>query len=267
MNPSGRFHSLEVSDPSLEWAGLRLVTLKSAHLKGRGDLTLHVPTVAKGCRNVPLVLLLHGIYGSHWGWSLRGAAHETNERLSRGGSIPPLVLAMPSDGLWGDGSLYLPHHGQDFERWIVEDVPEVTRLVVPEVGSNSPVFIAGLSMGGFAALRLGARFPEVFAGMSGLSSVTDLSQLAALVQEDHSSLDLPASDRSLREAFRSSRNIRPFRFDCGREDFLIEANRELHRDLTEAGVPHQYEESSGIHDWSYWRTSLEATLRFFASLS
>jgi len=173
---------------------------------------------------------------------------------------------MPSDGLWGDGSLYLPHHGQDFESWIVEDVPEVTRLVVPEVGSRSPVFIAGLSMGGFAALRLGARYPDVFAGMSGLSSVTDLSQLAGLVEEDHASLGIPSSDRSLREVMRSSRKIHPFRFDCGREDFLIEANRELHRDLMEAGVPHQYEESSGIHDWSYWRTSFEATLRFFASL-
>jgi len=266
MNASARFHSLEVSDPSLEWAGLRVVTVKSPHLKGRGDVTLHVPTAAKGRGNVPIVLLLHGIYGSHWGWALRGAAHETNERLSRDGSIPPLVLAMPSDGLWGDGSLYLPHHGQDFESWIVEDVPEVTRLVVPEVGSRSPVFIAGLSMGGFAALRLGARYPDVFAGMSGLSSVTDLSQLAGLVEEDHASLGIPSSDRSLREVMRSSRKIHPFRFDCGREDFLIEANRELHRDLMEAGVPHQYEESSGIHDWSYWRTSFEATLRFFASL-
>jgi putative tributyrin esterase len=101
--------------------------------------------------------------------------------------------------------------------------------------------------------------------MSGLSSVTDLSQLAGLVQEDHSSLGIPASDRSLKEVIRGSRNIRPFRFDCGREDFLIDANRGLHRDLTEAGVPHQYEESAGIHDWAYWRTSLEATLRFFAS--
>lgn len=242
------------------------MTLKSPHLKGRGDLTLHVPTAARGCRNVPLVLLLHGIYGSHWGWALRGAAHETNERLSREGSIPPMVLAMPSDGLWGDGSLYLPHQGQDFERWIVEDIPEVTRLVVPESGSGSLVFIAGLSMGGFAALRLGARFPEVFAGMSGLSSVTKLSQLAGMVQEDHSSLGIPGPDWSLKEVFRRSSNLRPFRFDCGREDFLIEANRELHRDLMEANVRHRYEESSGTHDWPYWRTSLEATLRFFASL-
>jgi len=265
MNASGRFHSVEVSDPSLEWAGLRQVTVKSPHLKARGDVTLHIPTAARGCRDVPLVLLLHGIYGSHWGWALRGAAHETNERLSRDGSIPPLVLAMPSDGLWGDGSLYLPHHGQDFERWIVEDVPEVTRLVVPEVGSRSSVFIAGLSMGGFAALRLGARFPEVFAGMSGLSSVTDLSQLAGLVQEDHASVEIPASERSLREVFQSSRNVRPFRFDCGRDDFLSEANRGLHRELTEAGVPHLFGESPGSHDWAYWRTSLEATLRFFAS--
>jgi hypothetical protein len=63
---------------------------------------------------------------------------------------------MPSDGLWGDGSGYVPHASQDFERWIVDEVPVATRIAVPACDDASPIFIAGLSMGGFAALRLNA---------------------------------------------------------------------------------------------------------------
>jgi putative tributyrin esterase len=266
MNGPRRFHSIEVSEPEFESAGLRMVTVKSPHLRGRGDLTLHVPKAARGCHDLPLVLLLHGIYGSHWGWSLRGGAHETNERLSRHGTTPPFVLAMPSDGLWGDGSLYTAHGGRDFARWIVEDVPAVAREIVPEVGAGSPVFIAGLSLGGFAALRLGALFPESFAGMSGLSSVTDLSQLIGRVEEDITSLGIPAADWALIRALRCAPRLPPFRFDCGHADPLIEPNRILHQELTVAGIAHRYEEFPGAHDWDYWRTRIEGTLRFFASL-
>ncbi len=264
MNGSGTFHSLEVSDPGLEWAGLRMATVKSRHLKGRGDMTLHVPKAAQGCRDVPIVLLLHGIYGSHWGWALRGAAHETNERLSRGGTTPPFVLAMPSDGLWGDGSLYASHGGRDYARWIVEDVPAVVREVVPETSAVSQVFIAGLSMGGFAALRLGAAFPNVFAGMSGHSAVTDLAQLVGRVEEDLTALGIPSTEGNLFRALRGAPSLPPFRFDCGQSDGLIEANRILHRELSDAGVDHDYEEFPGTHDWDYWRQRLEGTLRFFA---
>lgn len=243
-----------------------MVTVKSRHLLGRGDLTLHVPRAARGCHDLPLVLLLHGIYGSHWGWSLRGGAHETNERLSRNGTTPPFILAMPSDGLWGDGSLYAAHSGRDFARWIVEDVPAVAREVVAELGARSPMFIAGLSLGGFAALRLGAKYPDVFSGMSGLSSVTHLSQLVGRVQEEITSLGIPPADWSLSDVLRAAPGLPPMRFDCGQADAFIEPNRMLHRELTQAGITHQYEEFAGGHDWDYWRERLEGTLRFFGSL-
>jgi enterochelin esterase-like enzyme len=55
----------------------------------------------------------------------------------------------------------------------------------------------------------------------------------------------------------------PLRLDCGRDDFLIEANRALHQRLHRAGIAHLYEEFPGGHDWSYWSRHLEDTLLFF----
>lgn len=256
------FRTFELSDPRFEHDGLRLVTVKSGALHGRADLTLWVPPDSPP---VGTVILLHGVYGSHWGWSLRGGAHRTAARLIASGEIPPLVLAMPSDGLRGDGSGYLRHPDADFERWIVEEVPAATRLAVPNLPTASPLLIAGLSMGGFGALRLAARHGDRFVAASGHSSVTDLQQLAPFLEEPLESFACPQAEGSLLETFRSHRlNLPHLRFDCGTEDPLVEANRDLHQALDALGIPHDYEEFPGDHSWPYWETHLADTLRFFA---
>jgi enterochelin esterase-like enzyme len=53
-------------------------------------------------------------------------------------------------------------------------------------------------------------------------------------------------------------------FACGLDDAFLAANRELHAELTAAGIPHDYAEHSGGHDWSYWSAHLEDSLLFFA---
>lgn len=255
------FRTFEVSDPRFESDGLRSVTVKSAALRGRADLTVWSPG---GDRPRGLVILLHGVYGSHWAWAQKGGAHRTAARLVAEGIVPPLALAMPSDGLWGDGSGYVRQPHADFERWIVEDVPAAAREAVPGLEASMPVFVAGLSMGGFGALRLAAKYPERFAGVSGHSSITDFSQLAQFVEEPLASLGCPEADRSVLEAMRRSRDrLPPVRFDCGTADPLLAANRELHAALQVAGIPHTYEEFPGGHEWPYWEAHLVDTLRFF----
>ena len=112
MNESN-FRTIEISEPRFELEGLRWVTVKSSALRHRADLTLFVPPEAASRANVPLVILLHGVYGSHWAWALKGGAHRAAARLIQAREIPPMVLAMPSDGLWGDGSGYFTHGGMN----------------------------------------------------------------------------------------------------------------------------------------------------------
>lgn len=57
--------------------------------------------------------------------------------------------------------------------------------------------------------------------------------------------------------------LRPFRFDCGHQDLLIEPNRNLHKALAEPGIAHIYEEFPGEHSWNYWVTHIRGTLLFF----
>jgi putative tributyrin esterase len=260
------FRTIEISDPALAPEGLVFVTVKSAALQQRADLTLFVPRQAQGREHLPIVLLLHGVYGSHWAWAFKGGAHRTAQRLIDAGEIPPLVLAMPSDGLWGDGSGYVRHAHQDFERWIVDEVPAAACAAVAACSAHSPLAIVGLSMGGFAALRLAGRYPQRFVAAAGHSSATEAAQLHALIDEPCDAWAHGPADTSVLDALRgaSAASLPPLRFDCGTEDTLLPANRALHQGLEALGIAHEYAEHPGGHDWAYWAQHLEDTLRFVA---
>lgn len=255
--------TIQASDPRFETEGLRHLTVKSAALGGRGDITLFVPPYVVG-QPLPAAILLHGVYSSHWAWTLRGGVHRTAARLIREGRIRPMVLAMPSDGLWGDGSGYVPHAARDFEQWILEDVRAAVFETVEGVTPDSPWCIGGLSMGGFGALRMSAKYPGRFAAACGLSSITHWDQMTGFVEEDIARCGVAPQDRTVLEAMlRNKGRLPAIRFECGTEDPLLEANRRLHIDLEGAGIVHEYEESPGGHDWAYWSERVVGALEQF----
>lgn len=257
------FRTIRTSDPRFEKDHLRIITVKSAALKRRGDITLYVPP--NRTKDMPVVLLLHGVYGSHWSWSLGGGVHQTAHRLIEAGSMRPMVLAMPSDGLWGDGSGYLPHQVANYEKWIVDEVPEAVKIIVEEVSDDSPFFITGLSMGGYGALRLGGTYAHIFKGISAHSAITNFEQMAQFVEEPLSEYDFDHNEYGVAGAL--VRNaLPPLRFDCGLSDSLLDANRLLHDQLVEAGVSHRYEEFEGGHEWTYWEEHVKDSLLFFESI-
>ncbi len=262
---SSNFRTIEVANLPVEKGRLIFTTIKSRHLKGRGDTTLYVPESVIPGKNVPVVILLHGVYCSHWAWALKGRAHESLQELIDTGEIPPMILAMPSDGLWGDGSGYFKHNDRDFEKWIVEDIP----LLVDEVtgnGSEAIHFIAGLSMGGYGAMRLGAAHPDRFTAFSGHSSVTTYEDLRQFVEEplDSYGYEPVNGPNTVDTILEHQEKIIPFRFDCGVDDFLIEANRKLSQQLRESGIEFEYEEFPGGHEWPYWEEHVRKSYKFFA---
>lgn len=261
------FRTVEVSDAAIPADGLTFVTVKSASLAMRADITFYLPEALSEQREVPLLILLHGVYGSHWAWALKGGAHVTAARLIDEGALPPVVIAMPSDGLWGDGSGYVAHASQDFERWIIEEVPAAARELCGAITESSPLLVAGLSMGGFAALRFAGKYPDRFTAAAAHSAVTDVAELDALIEETRAAWSAHPSDRTVLEALTGEKGpLPPIRLDCGLADPYLEPNRALHRNLDRRGIAHRYAEAAGGHDWSYWSREVEQTLRFFGDV-
>lgn len=254
--------SLEVSDPVGDAGGLRFANVHSPALRGRGDFCLYQTGEAKG---LPIIVLLHGVYGSAWSWPLQGQAHLSLAQAVAQGVIPPCVLVTPSDGLYGLGSAYLPLGHGDYERWIMHDLLAAVRQIVPQ--ANGRLYLGGLSMGGYGALRLGAKYAAQVSGISVHSSVTSLADLQQFLlgePHDHGCDDTEAD--ILQWARRAGPDLPQLRFDCGTDDPLIAANRALHARLDALGIAHRYEESSGGHEWPYWTTHLAETYAFFGAV-
>ncbi len=259
------FRTTELSDPQFEGNSLRFITVKSKNLKGRGDICVFVPK-GNTVTDLPITILLHGVYGSAWSWSLSGGAHHTAQQLIDNNKIKPMILAMPSDGLWGDGSAYSKHSGLDFEKWIVEDVINAVKELIPQAKNTNKTFIAGFSMGGFGAFRIGTKYNEIFDGISGHSSMTELDQMELFVEEDlkNYTQENPINESVIKTILQHKKRLPPLRFDCGKDDQLIKYNRLFSKELKNGKIPHIYEEFEGKHEWVYWQKHLKNTLLFFS---
>jgi len=266
MKQMSAFRTIEISNPNFEKDHLRFITVGTDSLAGRADICVFVPPGTSGIANLPVAILLHGVYGSAWSWAYSGGVHLLAMEMILNGTLPNMIIAMPSDGLWGDGSGYLPHHAQNFEKWISEDVPQALTEVLPQVSQKSTFFISGLSMGGFGALKIGVKYNHIFKAVSAHSAITAVEQMNLFTKTDISAYRQtdPAEESVLATILNHKSNLPPIRFDCGHKDILIGHNRHLHEQLKVNDIDHQYEEFEGGHEWPYWQKHVAKSLLFFA---
>ena len=242
------------------------ITVRSPALRGhRADICCWAPPLEPGNEKLPLAVLLHGAAGSAWSWPLRGGAHLTTARLIETGEIGPLALAMPSDGLWGGGSGYVPHPEADYERWIVEEVAAAAALADDRIDPSPRCSSAACRWAASAHSAWARNTPDRFRGISAHSAVTTVARLAEATGDR---LDaIPSFGQPDGTALHwmdvNAARLPPLRFDCGSDDHLLPGNRALHAALDSRSIDHLYEEFAGGHDWLYWRLHLADTLRFF----
>ena len=257
----------EVSNPEYSEQDVTTLTVHSSHIKRRQDVSVYDSSNGDKA-DLPIIILLHGVYGSNLVWMQLGGVHKVYEQLKAEG-LNDFVLVMPSDGGLWDGSGYLPLKDEgDFEQWIVDDVLTGVKDNINSVSKQSNVYISGLSMGGYGALRLGAKYPALFKGISAHSSVTNLTDLQQFIAN-------PVSDYKCENEHESDirywaeKNLTalpPIRLDCGRDDPLFESNLKLVKQFDKIGVKYDFYEYSGAHEWSYWNEHIKDTFKFFNSL-
>jgi putative tributyrin esterase len=265
--PAAGIRTIAVSDPQFECSSVRFLTIYSPALGGRADVSVFLSPGVELLSSVPVVVLLHGVYDSHWAWFFKGGAHEVTSDLIAKSRIRPMLIVAPSDGLYQDGSAYLRHSGRDYERWITEDVTEAVTRTFPCVDPGSPLFISGLSMGGYGALRLGAKYANLFRGVSAHSAITCIQEMSQFAFEEFPSDEIDAFDADILPWIEKNRNVLPpLRLDCGTSDPLIDSNRRFHQELDARGIPHRYAEFDGEHDWAYWHDHFGESLLFFEEI-
>ena len=132
-------------------------------------------------------------------------------------------------------------------------------------------------MGGYGALYLSARHPDVFSTAGSMSGALNpdmmgwklAPDMASNIKKAFSAIMGPIEsvDYSIYSIISMAdlikKNGTKLIIDCGVDDFLIEPNRELHRRLLFNQTPHDYTERPGGHSWDYWQNSLPHHILFF----
>ena len=216
----------------------------------------------KGDGPFPVFYLLHGLSDDHTMWS-------RNTSLERYAAAYPMIVVMPDGGR----SFYCDAaQGFAYETAIVGDlVGTVDRLFQTRRGRAGRA-IGGLSMGGYGALKLALRFPEMFCSATSHSGAVhfghdfwhDRSEFARIVGEPV--CGGPNDLYRIAEEHASGKRspLPALRIDCGADDFLSEDNRAFHAHLEKLGLAHEYAEFPGAHTWDYWDARVQEALAFHA---
>lgn len=230
----------------------------------------------KNTASYPVLYLLHG-GGGHFGdWLSSTPDKMLVKNLA---DQYNMIIVMPEGETfgWYLDSPFDPNN--KFETHIIKEVIPKIDATYRTVKSNKGRVITGLSMGGHGAMYLSTRHPDMFCAAGTMSGAMDMNYTKFRVNEDfQKSLKdrfqklLGTSDVSNEVYVNNSivnmtetikKNGLATIIDCGVDDFLIEANRELHRRLVYNNTPHDYTEHPGGHTWPYWENSLPYHILFF----
>ncbi|MHC5249147.1 alpha/beta hydrolase [Enterococcus sp. LJL90] len=218
--------------------------------------------------DVPVLYLLHGMNGNHSVWARRTS-------IERYVADYQIAVVMPSTDLgWYTDTTY------DMNYWtfIAEELPEIVHELFPQISTKrEKTYAAGLSMGGYGALKLGLRKPENFAAVASLSGAVvlglQMEQMLEVRPRNYwegifGPLDEVAnSDNAplylLNKLVASGQEIPRIFLACGTEDPLYAASAGMSGQMTKLGVAHTFEEGPGEHNWIFWDQWIQRVLEWF----
>ncbi|MCL2031093.1 MAG: esterase family protein [Oscillospiraceae bacterium] len=210
--------------------------------------------------------LLHGLGDDHTGWqrltSLERYVEEQN-----------IAVIMPSTmrGFWTD----MADGGPRYWTFVSEELPALMESLLGIRPNRETTFAAGLSMGGYGALKLGFRCPERFRAVAALSAApisrrmakaqlkeTDNEVIATMIRRVFGGELSPENDIfQLAEACREPRP--DVYMAVGADDYLCPLNRELYRHIERQGYRVIWRETPGqAHTWKFWDLCLPKVIEW-----
>jgi len=233
----------------------------------------HVPETVKVCQPLYMILpdpgsmgdvplrerkvlyLLHGL-------SDNGSAWQRYSSIETIANEYGLVVVMPSIGR----SFYTDQpNGQLYYTYLTEELPRYLKDVFGLDPKREDTLIAGNSMGGYGAFKAVLNHPERFAAAASFSGVLSL-EILQLMPDDHrqeefkllfGGLDkLGGTPHDpmvwLKKAAQQPDSLPRLFVACGKQDDLYPVNQMFYAASQELGVPVDYVEEDGKHDWYFW---------------
>ena len=221
----------------------------------------------------PVLYLLHGWDGHYTDWLTRTNVADYAAQYR-------MIIVMPegNDSWYVDGAAGI---NDKYESYILKELMPDVDTRYRTIQSRYGRAVAGLSMGGYGAIKLGLKYPATFAfagsvsGAFGVTRYTEKEMGGANLKPFMKTFGPVGSEtRKANDVFEIVRGLSTarvaslpyFYFDCGTEDAAqhFNPNRELSELFLEKKIPHEYRELPGNHSWQYWDQQIPVVLKIAA---
>lgn len=214
---------------------------------------------------LPVLYLLHGMSDDHTIWQRRTS-------IERYATEAGFAVVMPTTHLGFYTDMY---RGPKWFTYITQELPYLVPRMFPQISTQwEDTYVAGLSMGGYGALKCTLRAPHVFCCGAALSAATDIVQRYEGSRHGEQYLTDVFGPRehiegSFNDLFAAAEDLAGQHEDlpgifmwCGTEDFLYDENVRMRDHLLLLGYDLTYEESPGDHQWMYWDEQIQTVLQW-----
>jgi putative tributyrin esterase len=229
------------------------------------------PGYFNATKRYPVLYLLHGWHGDETNWS-------TLTKLTKYADNLPVIIVMPDgqDSWYVDSAL---DEKAKFEAYLMQDLIQAIEQSWRTVQGREGRAIAGLSMGGYGAVKEALKHPEMFRVAASLSGAFNAGspELEREREDLRPSLTKAfgperSETRQLNDLYalaqKADAKAMPYLYiDCGNQDeSFLEPNRKLAAILSQRKFLYEYHEFPGAHDWQYWDKRLPVVLSLVREL-
>ncbi len=195
--------------------------------------------------------LLHGLSDDHTIWMRRTA-------IERYASNYGICVVMPR----ADKSFYTDmKYGMKYYTHIAKEIPQIIREFFNVSAKREDNYVAGLSMGGYGALKIALRECDSFCMGAGLSPCSDMKALVKTGGFEEVIFPVFGEDYYIKDEDdilwlldeKKDDPNRPALFvGIGTEDFLYQNNFALREKMKGLDYDFTYREGPGVHNWDFW---------------
>lgn len=215
--------------------------------------------------------LLHGVFGNYTDWV-------NGTKIERWAKEKDLAVVMPS----GENLFYLDQEDSHalYGEFVGKELVEMTRAMFPLSDRREDTFLAGLSMGGYGALRNGLKYHETFGYIGALSAALIVDSLESRTDEAGLFINTrrfaQAVFGDLSRVKESDKNpewlalklhkegvaLPRIYMAVGKDDGLLEPNVKFYEALKKAGIHVVMEIGEGNHEWDFWNRYIKKVLEW-----
>lgn len=239
------------------------VTFFSPALNRNMPYRVYLPAKLAPGQKLPVVYLLHGGNGGFRDWSNYSDVARYAALDNSGG----LILVMPE----GAFSYYMnaaEKPGEKYEDYIVNDLTSDVEARFPAAGNREGRAIIGISMGGFAAIKLALARPELFAYVAAFSPSIDIlhrrlspKRLGEWWRIRTIFGPSDSETRRTSDPFLLVQSANPTQtpylyLTAGEQEPLLGPNQRFATRLRDNHFSYEFHTKPGGHDWNEWDAQL-----------